>query len=107
MSWGGAITALYGYFAVVSSLNWALMERPSPESDGPSFCVLIPARDEAANLRELLPLLGAHAAGAQVVVFDDESSDATAEVARSLGATVIPAAEPLPAGWTGKNRACH
>ena len=36
-----------------------------------------------------------------VFVVDDNSSDATAEIARSRGATVLHAG-PLPAGWTGK-----
>ncbi len=36
-----------------------------------------------------------------VIVVDDHSSDATAEVARQNGAMVL-AGAPLPAGWTGK-----
>jgi hypothetical protein len=63
---------------------------------------LIPARNEAANLAELLPLLS----GLPTYVFDDESDDETATVAASLGATVLKPAEALPPGWTGKNRAC-
>ena len=40
-----------------------------------------------------------------IYVYDDESSDRTAEVAADAGATVIRGG-PLPEGWTGKNRAC-
>src|ERR1019366_7317804 len=43
----------------------------------------------------------------KVYVFDDESEDRTAEVAAAQGAIVICPREPLPKGWTGKNRACH
>lgn len=72
-----------------------------------SLCILIPARDEEQNLGRLLPALKASDPTVQIVVFDDESSDQTANVARTLGATVISPSEPLPEGWRGKNRACH
>ncbi len=45
-------------------------------------------------------------AGDEVLVVDDHSSDGTAGVARSAGARVLPA-PPLPAGWAGKQWACH
>jgi 4,4'-diaponeurosporenoate glycosyltransferase len=41
-----------------------------------------------------------------IVVVDDGSRDATATVARSAGAFVLPASAPPP-GWTGKAWACH
>jgi 4,4'-diaponeurosporenoate glycosyltransferase len=63
--------------------------------------VIVPARDEAENLRRLLPTL----AGASVIVVDDGSTDGTAEVAAALGARVIVAETP-PEGWTGKAWAC-
>lgn len=69
----------------------------------PSIC--IPARDEAHQIADVIvPLVQQ---GGKVYVFDDESSDNTAEVATNCGATVIRAREKLPQGWTGKNRACH
>jgi glycosyltransferase involved in cell wall biosynthesis len=69
--------------------------------------VLIPARNEETNLALLLPALKVADPSVEILVFDDESSDATAAVARSFGAKVISPEEPLPAGWTGKNRACE
>ncbi len=63
------------------------------------------------NLGRLLPALltptEANPVPPRVYVFDDESSDGTGQVARDLGAIVIRPRETLPAGWTGKNRACH
>jgi len=103
-----AIAAFYGLFALVSTLNFLLMRRPAARSDGDSFCVLVPARNEADNLGELVPLLVNQRSGApKIYVFDDESDDGTADVARKLGATVIRPREKLPPGWAGKNRACH
>ncbi|CAN5476998.1 glycosyltransferase family 2 protein [soil metagenome] len=83
------------------------MKRPPKRSDadGSEILCLIPARNEEANLAELIPLLKAQ--GARVAVFDDESSDRSADVAGATGATVVLPREPLPEGWTGKNRACH
>jgi glycosyltransferase involved in cell wall biosynthesis len=66
--------------------------------------VLIPARDEAENLRRLLPQLMAEVE--KVIVYDDGSSDGTGDVAHELGATVIRGDGVLPEGWTGKNHAC-
>jgi len=104
----------YGAFALIALINLLFMRQarvPSPLPSTTSFCVLIPARNEAANLERLLPaLLGPGSDGVQppkVYVFDDESEDKTAEVASANGAIVIRPKEPLPAGWTGKNRACH
>lgn len=42
----------------------------------------------------------------EVIVVDDHSSDATADLARAWGATVV-STPALPDGWTGKTWACH
>ena len=69
--------------------------------------VVIPARDEETTLPALLESLRRLTVGvAEIVVVDDGSRDATASVARSAGATVLPASAPPP-GWTGKAWACH
>ena len=72
----------------------------------PSIAVVIPARDEAANLPGLLASLATQTrAPTEVVVVDDHSTDGTAAVARACGATVT-SAPPLPDGWSGKAWAC-
>lgn len=72
----------------------------------PRVSLLIPARNEALVLPETLP--GTLAQGAdEVIVLNDQSSDGTAELlAATPGLRVIDGA-PLPAGWSGKNWACH
>lgn len=103
-----AINVFYGLLAFVATLNLVLMRRPGMFADGDSICVLIPARNEAENLKVLVPaLLNQDGPRPKVYVFDDESDDGTGEVARQLGAIVIRPKETLPKGWTGKNRACH
>jgi hypothetical protein len=98
---------MYGLFVFVAGTNWLLMRRPrlnQGRQEHPTLVVLIPARDEEANLQRLLPALVPEV---KVYVFDDESSDRTAEVTRELGAVLVRPRETLPKGWTGKNRACH
>ncbi|MFZ4506759.1 MAG: glycosyltransferase [Fimbriimonas sp.] len=104
---GMFIAGLNGLFCLIAFLNYVLIPRPKSceESEDPSFLVLIPARNEAENLAKLVPALLAQ--GIPVIVFDDESTDGTAEVAVQAGATVLRAKEPLPQGWTGKNRGSY
>jgi hopene-associated glycosyltransferase HpnB len=76
----------------------------------PSVAAVVPARNEAAVLPGTLPtLLGQDYPGAfSVVLVDDDSSDSTASVARSLAQEIGPerlrlvAGRPTPAGWAGK-----
>ena len=69
--------------------------------------VVVPARDEQSTLPALLHSLAMlEGPVSEVVVVDDSSQDATAAVARSAGALVLPAGAP-PTGWTGKAWACH
>ncbi|MFI6817774.1 glycosyltransferase [Nonomuraea sp. NPDC050328] len=75
--------------------------RPAPADDGPRVSVVIPARDEEARLAPCLRAVLTDPAAAEVIVIDDASRDATAELAAALGARVI-AADPLPPGWVGK-----
>ena len=70
-------------------------------SDGISISVVIPARNEAGRIGPLLAAIVGAPGVTQVLVVDDQSSDATAEVARAAGAQVVVGA-PLPVGWAGK-----
>ncbi len=51
--------------------------------------IVLPAKNEAEGLRRFLPALRAAHPMAEILVVDDGSSDATAEVARAAGATVL------------------
>ncbi|MFN3728754.1 MAG: glycosyltransferase family 2 protein [Fimbriimonadaceae bacterium] len=99
------LLVVYGVLVLVPLANLFLMRRPRGRGSASSMIILIPARNEAENLRQLVPALVGQ--GATVLVFNDESEDDTQQVAAAAGATVLSAAEPLPEGWTGKNRACH
>ena len=66
-----------------------------------TISVVVPARDEAERIGPLLDRIVGAPGVAEVVVVDDQSSDATADIAGRAGATVI-SGEPLPDGWAGK-----
>ncbi len=66
-----------------------------------SISVVIPARDEAERIGPLLDAIVGAPGVADVIVVDDQSSDATADIARAAGARVV-AGVPLPDGWAGK-----
>jgi glycosyltransferase involved in cell wall biosynthesis len=74
--------------------------------------VLVPARNEAANLRAHLPLLlASRYPRLEVLVLDDGSEDGTAAVAEAFareapGRLRLIHGAPLPAGWLGKPWAC-
>lgn len=67
--------------------------------------IIIPARNEEQNLPRLLASLPPLAELAEIIVVDDDSTDRTAEIARSFHARVVTPGEP-PAGFTGKAWAC-
>ncbi|MGC9197516.1 MAG: glycosyltransferase family 2 protein [Acidobacteriaceae bacterium] len=72
-----------------------------------SVSIIIPARNEEANLPRLLNSISRAAQRpTEVIVMNDGSTDGTAAVADRLGARVLHA-EEKPAGWTGKSWACY
>ena len=77
-----------------------------PRCDVARVSVIVPARDEEANLPRLLASLVAQRPPAhQVIVVDDGSTDRTAAIAAAQGAMVVPTGS-VPRGWAGKPWAC-
>lgn len=86
-------------------------DRPAVPTGGnwPSVIAIIPARNEALALPRTLSSLSTqnYPGRFSIVVVDDDSSDGTGAIARSLAATLdrevaVLQAELLPPGWTGK-----
>ncbi len=69
----------------------------------PSVAILIPARDEAATITQVVEDLRMqdYDGPYSITVINDGSRDATAALAQNAGAKVIHA-PPLPQGWSGK-----
>ncbi len=114
------VLAIWLYLLAGRGAFWLARARddeiPVAEGSWPAITAIIPARDEADCVGETVAsllrqdYLGEFA----VILVDDQSRDATAQVARdaaaALGAadrlTVLPGSA-LPAGWTGKLWAQH
>lgn len=86
---------------------------PPPSTSAPRIAVIVPARDEAANIERCLRCLIAQTYPAdrlRILVVDDHSADATAAIAAALAADhpqlCVRPSPPLPAGWVGKSHAC-
>jgi glycosyltransferase involved in cell wall biosynthesis len=65
----------------------------------PRRIILMPAHNEAANLPHVIPELRAAVPDWDLTVIDDGSRDATASIARALGATVV--SLPVNLGYGG------
>lgn len=81
-------------------------------SSATAASVLIPARNEEANIRRTLEsVLANQGVDFEVVVLDDHSTDRTAEIVREVAARDsrlrLELAPPLLTGWCGKQHACH
>ena len=120
------IVDLWLWFSVLVSallflqfvLNLLLLPRLRSEAVPvalPRVSVLLPARNEALRIKACLEsLLEQNYPSLEIIVLDDESVDATAEIVRTLGFSTSPESDrrlilgaPLPLGWTGKSWACH
>ncbi len=77
-----------------------------------TISVLVPARDEEQNIATLLnSIVAQEYTQWECLVYDDLSEDRTAEIVLAYGSDdprikLIKGTE-LPAGWLGKNHACH
>ncbi|HEY1801813.1 MAG TPA: glycosyltransferase family 2 protein [Terriglobales bacterium] len=73
---------------------------------GPLVSIIVPARNEEANLASCLDsLVRQTGLSFEILVVNDASTDRTAEIARSFPVVRVMDAPPLPLGWTGKNNA--
>lgn len=76
------------------------------DEDVPELSIIVPARNEEKTLPILLKSLkNQRVKPKEVIVVDDQSEDATAEVARREGAIVVESKD-IPKGWLGKQWAC-
>ncbi|MGV3533011.1 MAG: glycosyltransferase family 2 protein, partial [Chthoniobacteraceae bacterium] len=113
ITWIAAMSCLLALIPAALFLrNLPLYRRlPAPGGAIPRLSVLIPARNEEANIAAALEsVLQSADVEMEVIVLDDGSTDGTAEIVRGFmrdPRVRLESAAPLPAGWCGKNFACH
>jgi hypothetical protein len=110
--------------AAIPALMWLWnlpqLKRLARRNEGPGegsqpltpLSVLVPARNEAAHIRgALTSVLENQGVEFEIVVLDDHSEDDTARIVREFAhcdpRVRLESAPPLPAGWCGKQHACH
>ncbi|HYF07499.1 MAG TPA: glycosyltransferase [Acetobacteraceae bacterium] len=104
--------ALASYPAMIGLLNLFLLRAPRGRvPDRALVSILIPARDEEANIEACIRhAVGQIGVAVEVVVMDDGSRDRTAEIVAAIAAEEprvrLASCPPLPPGWTGKVHAC-
>ncbi|WP_159999872.1 glycosyltransferase family 2 protein [Roseomonas sp. 18066] len=113
MTWLAVLScALAALPALLAAQNIRRQRRAGGRPPGPCLVsILIPARDEAARLQPCLDAaLASEGVAIELLVMDDNSSDATPAIIRRAAAlderVRLLAAPPLPPGWTGKVHAC-
>ena len=107
-----ALTALFYALRSLRVLSgWMRVPAVSELDDAPTLSIVVPARDEERSIEVCVrSLVAQHGVAADVVVVNDNSTDATGAILVALqrefaNLTVIDGA-PLPAGWVGKPWAC-
>ncbi|MGE3821746.1 MAG: glycosyltransferase family 2 protein [Isosphaeraceae bacterium] len=106
-----ALSALPAFLFVDNLRRYLAPPPPSPGAPIPSVSVLIPARNEEASIGEAVAAaLASVGVDLEVVVLDDHSTDATADVVRAIAErdsrVILRQAPELPNGWCGKQHAC-
>ena len=117
MSWPPLVAAAPWLAGLLLAL-WRVRQSRSLDSydasalpDSSLLSVIVPARNEAANIgRCVRSILQSTYPALEVIVVDDHSTDATATLAREAGTgdarLQVAAAPALPTGWLGKQWAC-
>ena len=104
------------FFLLNLALNLKAIKTPRADSKVPDskplISVMIPARDEEANIRNCLESLQKQDyPNYEILVLDDNSIDRTAEIVSEMAAEDsrirLFNGQPLAEGWAGKPFACH
>ncbi len=115
-------TIIYGFVLFAYGVLWVifldnlrflrqLREGLQDPTTFPLLSILIPARNEERNIGACLEtILSQDYPNLEVLVYDDHSTDQTAEVVRKIQrkdprVRLLPTV-PLPPGWAGKTHAC-
>jgi Glycosyl transferase family 2 len=113
--WIAAASCLLALLPAVLFLRNLALYAPPPLTNGRvqiRCSVLIPARNEESTIANAVrSVLRNQDADFEVIVLDDDSADQTAQIVQALthedGRVRLATAPPLPAGWCGKQHACH
>ena len=99
----GALVTLGSGIAFYNFLTAPQLRKEKPK-ETPLVSIMIPARDEEANIKNCLQaVLKQKYPRYEVLVIDDNSEDNTANIVKKFSKVRFFQGKPLPADWTGKN----
>ena len=106
------LLALVLAVTLFNALTAPMLKKSVSLKNHPRVSVLIPARNEAANIGACIEgLLSQNYDNFEIHVLDDQSTDCTGTIIEKFGEqhpeVQAICGKPLPTGWTGKNWACH
>ncbi len=98
--------------AVTNIKNFRKMETYPKSTRSPFVSILVPARNEEANIEACVNSLAAqNYPNFEIIILDDESTDKTWDILKKISSRFrkvrIIKGKPLPEGWIGKPWACH
>lgn len=104
--------SLLQFFVAVTNLFFIQRFAKNSNKSNPLISVLIPARNEEQNIETILTdLQNQSNENLEIIVFNDQSEDKTAEVVNARAKhdkrIKLINSSGLPAGWLGKNHACY
>ncbi len=103
----------FGLFTVIfNSMTVRRLDQYPRAPRWPRVSVLVPARNEEANIERCVrSLLAQDYPAYEVIVLDDHSTDDTGVILERLAGQFanlrVLSGKPLPPGWFGKHWACH
>jgi glycosyltransferase involved in cell wall biosynthesis len=110
-----SLTALYHLPRIPNLLDprYDPAGQRAPEADPPQITVIVPARNEAANIEATLRSLLAQTIPIDIIAIDDRSTDQTGAILDRIAAESQPPGrsltvlhvDSLPEGWMGKTHA--
>lgn len=95
--------------AALAMVNLLFYRAPGPAAGRPAISVLIPARNEEANIAAAAAaVLASQGVELELIVLDDASTDRTRAILEAIPdpRVTVAAAPALPPGWSGKQHAC-
>ena len=112
----GVLCVLFLILTVNLRTFYRLHDAPT-QSSGPFLSILVPARNEEQCIESCIrSLVAQDYEPLEVLVLDDQSTDATATIVENIIAALpesqqgrlhLLRGKELPQGWVGKNFACH
>jgi hopene-associated glycosyltransferase HpnB len=100
---GAVCLLIWFYLMFARGSFWRVRSRKALPSASKRVVAIVPARNEAGVIGRAVRSLVAQAdVDMKVIVIDDNSTDATAEVASAAGNVTVISGKALPSGWSGK-----